>query len=423
MIRLIQLNVHHFLWRILCLNIDVDNLLRWVRLLHIDIHFTLWQVLLLQINIKDFMWCIGLFNINVKRPWRWLGMLDIDIDHLLRRFLCLHFQLHLVVVLDGLLFDLKVNAVGGIGWILLNININLMLDLLALLLNIKANLVLWLLELVLLHLDVYDWIRLLSGLFLLDIKRGGGLCGWRVVDRDFGLRLLQRLRLDNIDDALGFSDGLGLLDLDIDFLFGWKRRFWFVQCVDPNNVGVLLCGLGHLRWPGTAWARGALRTLNDRRWLRIRHIIGLDYLVWYIDWVVRWQRYRVVLDNRLGRRRGRRRRWQWLHGQRWYLIVLGNQGHLWHAHFMIIITPLVIMRINHGYYRFMDLTWEHLNVNTLLKSRFYLFKRDFGHIIKLDIRLIIVNEYINSILGILIDLMNNGFFEHAFSCIFASNYL
>ena len=148
-------------------------------------------------------------------------MLDIDIDLLLRGLFCLHFQLYLVIMLDRLLFDLKVDAISGIGRILLNININFMFELLALLLDIKANSVLRLLELVFLHFDVDDWIRLLSGLLLLNIKSGCGLRGWRVVDRDFGLRFLQRLWLDNIDDALGFSDWLGLLDLDIDFLFGW----------------------------------------------------------------------------------------------------------------------------------------------------------------------------------------------------------
>ena len=188
-------------------------------------------------------------------------------------------------------------------------------------------------------------------------------------------------------------------------------------------MSVLLCGFGHLRWSRTAWALGALRTFDNWCRLRIRHIIGLDYLVWYIDWIVGWQRNRIVLDNGLGRRRGRRRRWQWHHGQRWYLIVLGHQGYLWYAKLMVVIAPLVIMRVNKGYYWFMNLAREHLNVNALLKRWFYFLKRDFGHIIELDICLIRVDKHIDSILSILIDLMNNGFFKHAFSCIFASNHL
>ena len=236
-------------------------------------------------------------------------MLDIDIDHFLRGFFCLHFQLHLVIMLHGLLFNLKVDAVSGIGWILLNIYHGFMFKLLALLLDLEANFVFRLLELILLHFDVDDWIRLLSGLLLLDIKSGGGFRGWRVVDRDLGLGVLQWLWLDNIDDVFGLSDRFGLLDLDIDFLLGWRRRLWFLLGVNPNNVGVLLCGFGHLWWPGTTWASGALRTLDDRRWLRIRYIIGLDYFIRYHDRIVGWQIYRIVLDDRLGRRRGRRRRW------------------------------------------------------------------------------------------------------------------
>ena len=99
-------------------------------------------------------------------------MLDIDIDHFRRGLFCLHFQLHLMIMLDWFLFDLEVDAVGGFGRILLNININFMFKLLTLSLDIKAKLVLWFLELVLFHLDVDDWIRLLSGLLLLDIKNG-----------------------------------------------------------------------------------------------------------------------------------------------------------------------------------------------------------------------------------------------------------
>ena len=113
-----------------------------------------------------------MFNFNVKGSWRRFRMLDIDIDHFLRGFFCLHFKLHLMIMLDRFLFDLEVDAVGRFGRILLNININFMFELLTLLLNIKANFVLWLLELVLFHLDMDDWIRLLSGLLLLDFKSG-----------------------------------------------------------------------------------------------------------------------------------------------------------------------------------------------------------------------------------------------------------
>ena len=350
-------------------------------------------------------------------------MLNIDIDHFLRGLFCLHFQLHLMIMLDWFLFDLEVDTVGGFGRILLNININFMFKLLTLSLDIKVNLVLWFFELVLFHLDVDDWIRLLSGLLLLDIKNGCGLCGRLVVDLNLCLRLLQRLWLDNIDDTLGFSGWLGLLDLDIDLLFGWRRWIWLIYGIDPDNVGVWLRWFGHLRWRWTGWALGTLRTFDDGHWLSIRHIIRLDYLVWYIDWIVWWQRNRVVLDNWLGRRRGRRRRRQWHHRQRRYLMVLREQSHLWRTHIMVVITPLEIMRVDHGYYRFMTLAREHLNVNALLKSWFDLLKRDFGHIIELDICLIRINEHINSILSILIDLMNNGFFEHAFSCIFTSDHM
>lgn len=219
-----------------------------------------------------------------------------------------------MIMLDRFLFDLEVNAVGRFGRILLNININFMFKLLTLSLDIKAKLVLWLLELVLFHLDVDDRIRLLSGLLLLDIKNGCGLCGRLVVDLDFSLRLLKRLWLDNIDDTLGLSGWLWLLDFDIDLLFGWKRRIWLIYGIDPDNVSVRLRWFRHLRWLRTRWALGTLRTFDDGHWLSIRHIIRLDYLVRYINWIVWWQRNRVVLDNWLGRRRGRRRRRQWHHG-------------------------------------------------------------------------------------------------------------
>ena len=65
-------------------------------------------------------------------------------------------------------------------------------------------------------------------------------------------------------------------------------------------------------------------------------------------------------------------------------MVLREQSHLWRTHIMVVITPLEIMSVDHGYYRFMTLTREYFNVNALLKSWFDLLKRDFGHIIELD---------------------------------------
>ena len=62
-------------------------------------------------------------------------MHDIDIDHFLWGLLRLHLQLHLVVMLYWLLLDLKVDAVGGIRWILLNIHYGFVFELLALLLD------------------------------------------------------------------------------------------------------------------------------------------------------------------------------------------------------------------------------------------------------------------------------------------------
>ena len=131
-----------------------------------------------------------MFNFYVKGPWGWFRMLDIDIDHFLRRFFCLHFQLHLVIMLHRLLLDLKVDAIGGVGWIPLNIHNGFVFKLLWFLLDFKADLVLRFFELVLLHVNFDDGIGLLCWLLLLDIKGSRGLSRRSIVDRNLGLRIL-----------------------------------------------------------------------------------------------------------------------------------------------------------------------------------------------------------------------------------------
>ena len=76
---------------------------------------------------------------------------------------------------------------------------------------------------------------------------------------------------------------------------------------------------------------------------------------------------------------------------------------------MIIITPLVVVSIHKSYYRLVDFSREYLDIAALLESWLDLFEGDFGHIIELDICLVWVDKHIDSILSILIDLMNNGF--------------
>ena len=248
-------------------------------------------------------------------------MLEIDIDHFLRRLFCFHLQLHLVIMLDRLLFDLKVDAVCWFRRIPLDIHDSFVFKLLWILLDIEANFVLGFFKFIFFHVNFDYGIGLLCRLLLLDIKSSRGLSSRSIVNCDLGLWLLQRLWLNNVDDVLRLSDWLWLLNLNIDLLLRRKRRLWLIQSVDPDDVSVLFCGLGHLRWLGTGRASGTLRALDYRRWLRIWHIIGLDYFVWYIDWIIGWQRHWVVLDDWLCRRRGRRRRWQGLKRQRRYLVI------------------------------------------------------------------------------------------------------
>ena len=188
-------------------------------------------------------------------------------------------------------------------------------------------------------------------------------------------------------------------------------------------MSVLFCGLGHLGRLGAGRTRGTLRALDYRRWLRIRHIIGLDYFVWHHNWVVGWQRHRVVLDNRLCRRRGRRRRWQRYERQRRDLIVFRHQSDLWYAKFMIVVAPLIIVSVHKSDYRLMDFAREYLDIAALLEGWLNLLEGDFGHVIELDICLIGFDKHIDTILSILIDLMNNGLFDHAFRCILAADHL
>ena len=89
---------------------------------------------------------------------------------------------------------------------------------------------------------------------------------------------------------------------------------------------------------------------------------------------------------------------------------------------MVVISPLVIVSIHKSNYRFVDFSREYLDIAALLKSWLDLFKRDFGHIIELDICLVRIDKHIDSILSILIDFMNNGFFDHAFSRILAADH-
>ena len=186
-------------------------------------------------------------------------------------------------------------------------------------------------------------------------------------------------------------------------------------------MSVLFCGLRHLGRLGAGRTRGTLRALDYRRWLSIRHIIRLYYFVWHHDWVVRWQRHRVVLDNWLCGRRGRRRRWQRYKRQRRNLVILRHQSDLWYAKFMIVVAPLIIMSVHKSDYRFVDFAREYLNITALLKGWLDFLEGDFGHIIELDICLIWFDKHIDTILSILIDLMNNGLFDHAFSCILAAD--
>ena len=127
--------------------------------------------------------------------------------------------------------------------------------------------------------------------------------------------------LNDVNDVFRLSDWLWLFNFNIDLLLRWCRWLWLIQSVDPDNVSVLFCRLRHLRWLGAGRARRTLRALDYRRWLSIRHIIWLHYFVRYIDWIIGWQRYRVVLDDWLGRRRGRRRRWQRCKRQRRNLVI------------------------------------------------------------------------------------------------------
>ena len=131
-------------------------------------------------------------------------------------------------------------------------------------------------------------------------------------------------------------------------------------------MSVLFCGLGHLGWLRAGRTSGTLRALDYRRLLRIRHIIGLDYFVGYHDWIVGWQRHRVVLDDRLCRRRGRRRRRQRYKGQRRYLVIFRHQSDLRNAKFMVVVAPLVIVSVHKSDYRLVGFSREYLDIAALL---------------------------------------------------------
>ena len=69
----------------------------------------------------------------------------------------------------------------------------------------------------------------------------------------------------------------------------------------------------------------------------------------------------------------------------------------------------------------MDLTWEHLDVNEVFKDGLYLFDIDIWHVIELNLRGVLIDKNVDAILSVLVDFLNNRFFQNIIGCLFGTN--